>query len=249
MGHIDLVTLLYPGCDMQEDVVALITNVARSQAGFFTEQQARTLSGSKLVSEQLSSRTLWSPWFHDIWRLRDYPEYAHPQLAYVHFQSLDRRGWPATVFSHETALRLHGFTAASDRIRCKKLQGSVRRKLSLSDLGASLEQGFARACSVETIGGLLVTNLAETLSDLLRDIKDWRSEVFDVVEQSLEAQLLTVDDVDRLAAECRGFLMKSRAAINSTLIEKKKPSTPSLAARLYAQRMQRQKIIQDMNRK
>jgi predicted transcriptional regulator of viral defense system len=84
--------------------------IADRQVGYFTARQAREAGYDYRLQHYHRARGHWIPMGHGLFRLDRYPEGENEDLMRLYLWSRDRKGEPQAVFSHETALRLHGLS-------------------------------------------------------------------------------------------------------------------------------------------
>lgn len=88
----------------------LLYEIADSQGGYFTAQQA--LQVGYAYSQQYFHRQsgAWEQVARGVFRLRDYPPGEREDLIRWSLWSCNRRGFPQAVISHETALAVHNLS-------------------------------------------------------------------------------------------------------------------------------------------
>ncbi len=134
--------------------------VADRQAGYFTAKQAREAGYSYRLQHYHRGRGHWIPVGHGLFRLSRYPEGKNEDLVRLYLWSRDREGEPQAIFSHETALRLHGLSdlmpekvhlSVPKGFRKRPPRGVVLHKADLSRADAEDWNGFRVTTPLRTI--------------------------------------------------------------------------------------------------
>jgi hypothetical protein len=215
-----------------------VVEVARSQGGFFTNRQLEVLGLSWQLLEEANLAEIWCD---KTYKLLAYSQPQKPALTRIRFLLIDKFGWPATVFSHRTALHLHGLDEESDLIHCRK---TLAIKWRAVPSGVILHSGQVADFEVTTANGFPVTNLVTTLLDLLNDNHDWRLLVNQAVGQAVADGTLTEEQVLTSPARHRAFLLRAGGYSQQFANVTKSHNVPraeSLAAKLHKQRLTKQR--------
>ena len=137
--------------------------IADRQAGYFTATQAREAGYGYRLQHYHRERGHWIPVGHGLFRLARYPEGENEDLVRLYLWSRDRGGTPQAIFSHETALRLHGLSdlmpgkvhlSVPKGFRKRPSRGIVLHKSDLSEADA------------EDLNGIRVTTPLKTILDV-----------------------------------------------------------------------------------
>lgn len=106
-----------------------LLQIAESQQGYFTSRQAvecgfqRSNFRRKVQSGKWYKEELWG-----IYRLSNYPTTSRPELALWTLWSSDKQGIPQGIWSHETALDIHGLSDAAPAKLHMSVSGSFRKR-------------------------------------------------------------------------------------------------------------------------
>src|SRR5579884_1395105 len=90
-----------------------LLQIAASQGGYFTAKQALAAGYSYRTQHYHTFVGDWIRLERGIYKLASYPNPEREDLILISLMSLDQQGHPAAVFSHETALVLHGLGDAN----------------------------------------------------------------------------------------------------------------------------------------
>ncbi len=142
---------------------------AESQQGYFTSRQAVECGFTRTnFHRQLTSGKWHKEELHGIYRLANYPPTPRPELALWTLWSADRQGKPQGVWSHETALEIHGLSNVSPA----KLHMSVPKNFrKWNAIPNTICLHFVDAIpqsDIEMRQGYRVTTPLRTLADVIR---------------------------------------------------------------------------------
>ena len=155
-----------------------LLQIAESQQGYFTSRQAEECGFSranfqrKLRSGKWCKEEVWG-----IYRLANYPPTSRPELALWTLWSADRQGNPQGIWSHETALEIHGLSDVAPT----KLHMSVPRSFRKgTEIPKNLCLHFVDEVSqsdIEIRQGYRVTTPLRTLADIIREEKTQNEQI------------------------------------------------------------------------
>lgn len=186
------------------DKESKLLKIAESQQGYFTSRQAeecgffRANFRHKLQSGKWCKEDLWG-----IYRLANYPATARPELALWTLWSRDKRGIPQGIWSHETALDIHGLSDVAP----VKLHMSVPRGFRKGgNIPNSLCLHFVNEIpqsDIEIRQGYRVTKPIRTIADVIQEatIQPEQIElaILDLaVQKSLIKGLATIQEMEQL---------------------------------------------------
>jgi hypothetical protein len=178
--------------------------IAGSQQGYFTSRQAEECGFSranfhrKLRSGKWHKEEIWG-----IYRLANYPSISRPELALWTLWSADKQGNPQGVWSHETALDIHGLSNVSP----VKLHMSVPRSFRKgTEIPNNLCLHFVDKIpqsDIEIRQGYRVTTPLRTLADVIREGTTQNEQIelaiIDLaVQKSLIKGLATIQEMEQL---------------------------------------------------
>jgi predicted transcriptional regulator of viral defense system len=186
------------------DKFKTLIDVARSQSGFFTRGQSEYLGLSSLERHERQGDV--ESWDRAIYRLSGFNRSTRDDLYVIHMALVDHDGWPATAFSHQTALYLHQLIAKPDRIHCRPLRKvNFRQHIE----GLILDKRTLPAETATKIDGLWVTDLPTTFVDLLNSPEDHRILVAEAVADAANVGSIQPADFDNVPSKHREFLLRS----------------------------------------
>lgn len=179
--------------------------IAENQQGYFTSRQAvecgfsrpnfhRKISSGKWLKEKLRG----------IYRLAHYPPTSRPELAFWTLWSADKQGKPQGIWSHETALEIHGLSNVSPA----KLHMSVPKSFRKStEIPKGLSLHFIDEIpqsDVETKQGYHVTTPLRTLADVIQAGTTQNEQIelaiLDLaIQKSLIKGLTTIQEMEQLS--------------------------------------------------
>ena len=139
--------------------------LAESQNGYFTTKQASALgyASNKRIYHVRAGN--WAREYRGIYRLARFPEPDRPDLILWMLWSRDRTDRPTGVFSHQTALSLHGLTDANPAKLDLTVPASFRRGTPIPKV-LRLHRGYVPPDDREIIFGVPVTNAMRTILDV-----------------------------------------------------------------------------------
>lgn len=147
-----------------------LLQLAETQQGYFTSRQAEECGYSRSNFHRKISSGKWFREQHrGIYRLANYPSTMRPELALWTLWSADKQGNPQGIWSHETALDIHGL---SD-VNSAKLHMSVPKNFRKgTEIPNNLCLHFVEKIpqsDIEPRQGYYVTTPLRTLADVIRE--------------------------------------------------------------------------------
>src|SRR4051812_37803266 len=125
----------------------LLLQIAETQQGYFTSRQAEKCGFSRANFHRKLQSGAWRKELRGIFRLTSYPDSAPPELVLWTLWSADKQGNPQGVWSHETALEIHGLSDVAP----SKLHLSVPKKFrKRTEIPKNLRLHFADAALSQT---------------------------------------------------------------------------------------------------
>jgi predicted transcriptional regulator of viral defense system len=153
--------------------------IAEAQQGFFTALQAKEAGFTEQAQSYHVKMGNWTRVHRGIYKLTFYPMSEHPELMVWYLWAHDRDGKPEGVFSHETALGIHGLSDLLPSRLHMTVPLAFGRVSIPSDL--VLHRGEVPSEDLQFIYGVAVTRPIRTILDLLRaDTVPW-----DLLRQAL----------------------------------------------------------------
>jgi predicted transcriptional regulator of viral defense system len=146
----------------REQKAERLFDVADQQAGYFTAGQALEAGYDYPLQHYHRERGHWTQVGHGLFRLNRYPEGENEDLVRLYLWSSDREGNPQAVFSHETALRLHGLSdLMPEKVHMSVPRGFRKR----SPRGVVLHKRDLEEGDVDEWNGFRVTTPLKTILD------------------------------------------------------------------------------------
>jgi predicted transcriptional regulator of viral defense system len=145
-----------------------LADLAAKQDGYFTASQAVEAGYVDSVHGYHLGNGDWEKIQRGIYRLKSHPLPVRPELALWWLWSRDKEGRPEGVYSHATALEIHGF---GERIPGPLHMTVPRHFRRNTELPPELELHKADLApdDIEQRKGFAVTTLARTVQDLETD--------------------------------------------------------------------------------
>ena len=186
------------------DKESILLEIAEGQQGYFTSRQAEECGFSranfhrKLQSGKWCKEEVWGAY-----RLANYPPTPRPELALWTLWSADGKGNPQGVWTHETALEIHGLSDVAPA----KLHMSVPRNFRKSgEVPSNLCLHFVDEIppsDIETRQGYRVTTPLRTLADVIQEGATQNEQIelaiLDLaVQKSLTKGLATIQEMESL---------------------------------------------------
>ncbi len=181
-----------------------LLQIAATQQGYFTSRQAVECGFSrpnfhrKLQSGKWYKEAQWG-----IYRVANYPPTSRPELALWTLWSADRQGNPQGIWSHETALEIHGLSDVAPT----KLHMSVPRDFKKNtkipdDISLHFVDEIPQS-DIEIRQGFRVTSPLRTIADVIREGKTQQEQielaVLDLaIQKSLIKGLATIQEMEQL---------------------------------------------------
>jgi predicted transcriptional regulator of viral defense system len=147
--------------DIQEREQRLY-EIAEGQGGYFTAKQALKAGYSYRLQHYHAERGNWMRVDRGIFRLRNYPSSDHEELVRWSLWSHNRKDEPQIVFSHQTALALHGI----GDVMPAKVHFSVPQTFRKPIPGGCVVHRVLSLEEVEHNDGFLMTTPLRTLLDV-----------------------------------------------------------------------------------
>jgi len=148
--------------DPQETAQTLY-QIAAAQGGYFTAAQARQVGYAYSQQHFHLVRGNWLRIGRGLFRLRDYPPSEREDLIWWSLWSLNRRGDPQAVVSHQTALTVHDLSdVMPDKVHLT-VPKTLRKKVLP---GCVLHRATLVPNEIESRVGYLVTTPVRTLLDV-----------------------------------------------------------------------------------
>ena len=154
--------------------------IAEEQQGYFTAKQA-THAGYRIGSQAHHAKAgNWVRVERGIYRLAHFPQSSEEQLVIYSLWSRNRAGNPEGVYSHQTALSIHGLSDVNPAKLHMTVPTAFRRRAAPPKI-LVLHRSSLSKNDVEHRHGFAVTRPLRTVADLTRS----ESVARDIIEQAL----------------------------------------------------------------
>lgn len=143
--------------------------IAEEQQGYFTSRQAQDCGFSRTNFHRIVKSGKWTKEeLRGIYRIANFPPTSRPELALWTLWSSDKQGNPQGIWSHETALEIHGLSDVAPA----KLHMSVPKNFRKSaEIPTNLCLHFVDTIpqsDIEIDQGYRVTTPLRTLADIIQ---------------------------------------------------------------------------------
>jgi hypothetical protein len=181
-----------------------LLQIAESQQGYFTSRQAEECGFAR---PNFHRKVLSGKWdkeeLRGIYRLANYPCMSRPELALWTLWSTDKEGNPQGIWSHETALEIHGLSDVAPA----RLHMTVPKKFRKS---TEIPKGIClhysddiKQSDIEPRQGYRVTTPLRTLADVIQEgiaqPEQIELAILDLaVQNSLIKGLATIQEMEQL---------------------------------------------------
>lgn len=142
-----------------------LVRLATSQGGFFTSKQAAAIGYTAPKRTYHVNAGNWVRERRGIFRLALYPLPPRPDLLLWWLWSRNRQDEPQGIFSHQTALSLHGLTDVMPSRVHMTVPGHFRRSAAIPK-ALVLHIAAVPPAEVEIVDGVPVTKALRTLLDV-----------------------------------------------------------------------------------
>ena len=176
--------------DIQEREQRLF-ETAESQGGYFTAKQALRAGYYYRLQLHHKNRGNWDLIDRGVYRLRNFPNSPHEDLIRWSLWSHNRKGEPQVVFSHQTALSLHGI----GDVMPSKIHFSVTRTFRKPIPGGCVIHRVIQLEDIERNDGFLVTSPLRTLLDVSDEGEMDPDHLRRCFEDALKRGLVSLDDL------------------------------------------------------
>lgn len=180
---------------------SLLFHIADSQQGYFTSSQAEECGFFPTNFHRYLNSGEWIKEMHGIYHLAHYPITERPELVQWSLWSRNKKGKIQGVWSHETALDIHGL---SD-VMPSKLHLSVPKKFrKLKNIPEILILHFSdlQEVDVQAQQGYFVTTPLRTLIDIAEKEELSKDLIKQSVIEAVQKGLVSPREIQQSHANC-----------------------------------------------
>lgn len=183
-----------------------LTHIAEAQQGYFTSRQAAECGFSPTNFPRKVAQGKWlKERVRGVYRLASYPMTARPELALWMLWSADKQGRPQGVWSHETALDIHGLSEVSPAKLHMSVPKSFRKATKIPNHICLHYVDVLPQSDLEIRQGYRVTKPLRTLVDIIRDRTTQTEQIERAIldkgiQKSLFKGLVTIREAEQLVA-------------------------------------------------
>ncbi len=181
-----------------------LLQIAEGQQGYFTSRQAEECGFSRTnFHRKLLSGKWYKEEIQGIYRLANYPSTSRPELAFWTLWSVDKKGNPQGIWSHETALNIHGLSdVAPAKLHMSVPRGFRKRTEIPNNLCLHFVDEIPEN-DIETRQGYRVTKPLRTLADVIQEGTTQNEQIelaiLDLaIQKSLIKGLATIKEMEQL---------------------------------------------------
>jgi len=171
-------------------------DLAESQQGYFTTQQAEECSYSRSNFKRFLSSGEWIKELRGVYRLARYPIQDRPELVLWTLWSRNKKGIPQGVWSHETALDIHDLTDMMP-VKMHMTVPKTFRRNQKTPSALFLHYEVLRSKDIQTRQGYFVTSPMKTLIDVANNESIALDQLELGVQQALKRGLITRKEIER----------------------------------------------------
>ena len=164
------------------------------QQGFFTTRQAVAAGYSEKNHAFHVNRGTWVREERGIYRLAQLTLPEDSDLILWSLWSRDRKGKTQGIYSHQTALRIHELTDMNPPKLHMTVPFTFRRSVPIPKV-LVLHRGMAEGKDIEQRKGYSVTNVRQTLEDLVHERTVTEEVIRQGVEEGIRRGILTLREV------------------------------------------------------
>lgn len=186
------------------DKESRLLQLAESQQGYFTSRQAEECGFSRAnFQRKLRSGKWCKEEVRGVYRLANYPSASRSELAMWTLWSAGRQGNPQGVWSHETALDIHGLSDVAPAKLHMSVPKGFRRSIEIpNNLCLHFVDEIPQS-DIEIRQGYRVTTPLRTLADVIQEgttqYEQIESAILDLaIQRSLIKGLATIQEMEHL---------------------------------------------------
>ena len=171
-----------------------IRSIASRQQGYFTAKQASKAGYSYAAQFHQVAVENWVREARGIYRIADYTGADRPDLVLWSLWSSNRKGKPQGVFSHETALSIHGLSDVMPAHLHMTVPLAFRRSAKIPSV-LVIHRAILTATDIQEMDGYRVTRPLRTIIDVA-SLETVSAELLEqAVRQALQRGLVKRDDL------------------------------------------------------
>lgn len=198
------------GKGSRREATQRLMQIAEAQQGFFTAFQAREAGFGRQAQSYNVKMGNWLRVHRGIFRLAFYPSTDRPDLMLWYLWAHDRNGQPEGVYSHETAIGIHGLSDLMPSNLHMTVPPTFHRTVVPKNL--VLHRGQLDAEDIEYLHDVAVTRPIRTNVDMVESQTVSPDILQQALRQALKSGLITKTDLLRLNGD-------SKAKLYTLLIE------------------------------
>lgn len=186
------------------DKESRLLQIAESQQGYFTSRQAEESGFSRTNFHRKIQSGKWrKEALRGIYRFANFPSTLRPELALWTLWSADKQGNPQGIFSHETALEIHGLSDLTPAKIHMSVPRSFRKRNKIpSNLCLHFVDDIPQS-EIESRQGYRVTVPLRTLADVIQEGRTQNEQIelaiLDLaIQKSLLKGLATLQEMEQL---------------------------------------------------
>ncbi len=189
---------------MNMDKESKLLQIAERQQGYFTSRQAEECGFLRANFQRKLRAGKWCKEnIRGVYRLSYYPVTSRPELALWTLWSMDKQGNPQGIWSHETALEIHGISdVASPKLHMSVLKNFRKNTKIPKNLCLHFVNEIPQA-EIENRQGYRVTTPLRTLADIIQKGTTQNEQIEQAIldltiQKSLIKGLATIQEMEHL---------------------------------------------------
>lgn len=185
---------------MGENSKNRLFQVAESQQGYFTSQQAEECGYYRSHFHRYLESGAWTKEDRGIYRLVRYPLKDRPELVHWTLWSRDKQGEPQGVWSHETAMDIHDLSDVMPAKMHMTVPGGFRKGTAIPNV-LQLHYGEIDPSDLERHQGYRVTTPLKTLIDVANEGKLSPDLIAQGLQEALQRGQITRKEITKRSPE------------------------------------------------
>ncbi len=169
-----------------------LLQIAQRQHGYFTSRQAEKCGFSRSNFHRKLQSGKWAKEpLRGIYRLANYPPSVHAELSLWNLWSADKQGNPQGIWSHETALNIHGLGDVAPSKLHMSLPRSFRKSTKIPHCLCLHFVDTIPHSDIEIREGYRVTAPMKTLADIIHEGTTQNEQIeFAILDLAIQKSLI-----------------------------------------------------------
>lgn len=171
--------------------------IADSQQGYFTSEQAETCGYSRPNFHLRLTSGEWTRELRGIYKLSRYPITDRPELVLWTLWSRSKEGVPQGIWSHETALDIHELSDVMPKKMHLSVPKKFRKRVAIPKI-LQLHYADISEPDIEDHQGYRVTTPLRTIQDIILEGKIAKEQVTKAIREAMQKGLISKQEAQKL---------------------------------------------------